>query len=114
MTHSELTSFMRTGVRRGTWSKLSIVDRALFRCGIWVAKTRGQIANTTLIVGIRRILVRLLATVRNRIYEAGLTRARRLRKNYLSAGVFDWAPEVKDLIFRPDYIMYLGVMELNT
>jgi hypothetical protein len=31
----------------------------------------------------------------------------------VSAGVCQWAPEVNALFSRVDYVIYLGVMELN-
>jgi len=104
---------MRVGLRRGTWARLGAVEKALYRCGLWVAKARGTISSTKLSVNILRIITKLMATIKTRIYALGLARARALWSNYISAGVFDWAPEAKVQFFCIEYVTYLGVMELN-
>jgi len=111
--HAALRRYLRVGLRRGTWAGLSIVDKALYRCGLWVAKARGRITNTRLSASIIGIIMKLAATIGGRIYALGLARARALWRNYASAGVFEWAPEAKLPFSRTEYIMYLGVMELQ-
>jgi len=59
------------------------------------------------------IVTKLMARIRTRICALGLARARTLWNEYRLAGVFDWAPEVRSLLSRSEYIMYLGVMEFN-
>jgi hypothetical protein len=54
-----------------------------------------------------------LTTAGTRIYALGFARARSIWSNYMSAGVFDWAPEMKAQFSRIEYVTYLGVMELN-
>jgi len=63
--HAVLRRYLRVGFRRGTWAALGSVDKALYKCALWVAK------------------------------------------------VFQWAPKAKLLFSRTEYIMYLGVMELQ-
>jgi len=111
--HAALRRYLRVGLRRGTWAGLSSVDKALYRCGLWVAKARGRVTNTKLSASIIGIVTRLVVTVGGRIYALGLARARTLWSNYTSAGVLSWAPEVKPLFSQTGYIMYLGVMELQ-
>lgn len=111
--HESLRFHMRVGLRRGTWARLGAVEKALYRCGLWVAKARGRIRSMRLLVSIRGIIRKLLATIRTRIYVLGLARARVLWNNYVSAGVFNWAPQVRALFSRAEYIMYLGVTELH-
>jgi len=111
--HAALRRYLRVGLRRGTWAGLSIVDKALYRCGLWVAKARGRVTNTKLSGSIIGIIMKLVATVGGRIYALGRARARALWRNYASAGVFEWAPEAKLPFSRTEYIMYLGVMELH-
>ena len=105
---------MRVGLRRGTWARLGWTEKALYRCALWVVKARGRITSMKLWVRILSIISKLVVTVGTRIYALGLARARTLWKNYVSARVCEWAPEVKALFSRPNYIMYLGVMELNS
>jgi hypothetical protein len=111
--HGSLRLYLRVGLRRGTWARLGAVQKALYRCGLWVAKTRGTISSTKLSVRILSIITKLMTTIKTRIYAIGLARARALWSNYISAGVFEWAPETKAQFSRVEYITYLGVMELN-
>ena len=111
--HESLRSHLRVGMRRGTWARLSAVEKALYRCGLWVAKVRGAISSTKLSVNILAIITKLMATIKTRIYALGLARARALWSNYKSAEVFQWAPEAKAQFSRIEYVTYLGVMELN-
>ena len=111
--HESLRFYMRAGLRRGTWARLGVVEKALYRCGLWVAKARGTISSTKLSVRILGIVTKLMTTIKTRIYALGLARARALWNSYLSAGVFEWAPQAKAQLSRAEYITYLGVMELN-
>jgi hypothetical protein len=112
--HESLRLYMKGGMRRGTWATLDTVEKALYRCALWVAKVRGKIASSKLSVSILGIITKLLTTAGTRIYALGLARARSIWSNYMSAGVFDWAPEAKAQFFRVEYVTYLGVMELNS
>jgi hypothetical protein len=111
--YGSLRLYLKVGLRRGTWARLGAVQKALYRCGLWVAKTRSTISSAKLSVSILSIITKLMTTVKTHIYAMGLARARALWSNYISAGVFDWAPEVKAGFSRVEYITYLGVMELN-
>jgi hypothetical protein len=111
--HGSLRFYMRVGLRRGTWARLGAVEKALYRCGLWVAKARGTISSIKLSMSILGIITRLMTTTKTRIYALGHARARALWSNYMSAGVFDWAPEVRAQFSRIEYVKYLGVMELN-
>jgi hypothetical protein len=111
--HETLRFCMRVSLRRGTWAGLSVAEKGLYRCGLWVAKTRGTISNIKLSVTILNIITKLMTTIKSHICRLGLARARALWKNYLSNGVFDWAPEALAHFSRTEYITYLGVMELN-
>jgi len=48
--YSCLVSLRRRGFRNGNWRRLPFVDRALFRCALWVAKVRGRIVSLELLV----------------------------------------------------------------
>jgi hypothetical protein len=111
--YASLRSHLRAGQRRGTWFGLGTVEKALYRCAMWVAKVRGTISSTKLAVNILSIITKLMATIKTRIYALGLARAHALWSNCMSAGVFDWAPEAKAQFSRIEYVTYLGVMELN-
>jgi hypothetical protein len=111
--HESLRFYMKGGLRRGTWATLDTVEKALYRCALWVAKVRGKIASSKLSASILGIITKLVTTAGTRIYALGLARARSIWSNYMSAGVFHWAPEAKAQFFRIEYVTYLGVMELN-
>jgi len=102
---------MKRGLRRGTWAALDTVEKALYRCALWITKVRGRIASSRLLMSILGIITKLVTTAGTRIYTLGLARARALWNCYTSAGVFEWAPDVKASFARRDYIMYLGAME---
>ena len=113
LNYGDLKSYHRVGQRRGTWARLTGVEKALYRCGLWVARVRGTITSTKLSACMVGIVTKLMARIRTRICALGLARARTLWNEYRLAGVFDWAPEVRSLLSRSEYIMYLGVMEFN-
>jgi len=89
------------------------MDKALYRCAMWVAKARGRIISSKLLARILGIITKLVATLGTRIYTLGLARARALWNDYSSAGVFEWAPEVRASFSRREYIIYLGITELH-
>ena len=113
LNYEGLKSYRRAGQRRGTWGQLTDVEKALYRCGLWVARVRGSITSIKLSACITYIVAKLVAGIRTRIRSLGIARARTLREKYRSAGVFDWAPELGPLLSKSGYIMYLGVMEFN-
>lgn len=97
------------GLRNGNWRRLSLVDRGLFRCALWIAKTRGQIASFRLMVTVARIMLRLLETQRTRILKAGRARADQLRLRFDETGLFQWAPKVRGWLLDQRYVFYLGL-----
>ena len=84
------------------------------RCALWVAKARGKITNTRLIVEILRIALKLLEGFQSRIVKVGRTRAMMMFKAYAKpGGVFSWAPKMREWLHDPRYVWYLGVMDVN-
>jgi hypothetical protein len=109
-----LVGFRRRSIRNHSWSRLSIAERGLYRCALWVAKARGKIKNTKLVVQILRVTVRLLESFQSRIVKAGRTRAMAMLEAYAKpGGVFSWAPRMREWLHDPRYVSYLGVMEVN-
>jgi len=113
LNYEGLKSIRRVGQRRGTWGRLTGVEKALYRCGLWVARVRGNITSIKLSACMADIVAKLMARIRTRICALGIARARTLWDKYRLAGVFDWAPELRPLLSRSGYIMYLGVLEFN-
>jgi hypothetical protein len=86
----------------------------MFRCALWVAKARGKISNMKLMVHVLRIALKILATHPSRILNAGRRRANQMLEEYAKpGGVFSWAPRMREWLYDPRYVRYLGVMEVN-
>jgi len=108
-----LLAIRRRGYCNGNWSRLPLVDRALFRCALWVAKVRRRIENLKLLVKVSGIALKLLTTRCSRILRAGSARAAELLRRYEESGVFEWAPELRGWLKDVKYILYLGMEELS-
>jgi len=89
------------------------LERGLYNCALLLARERQRIVNAKLLVQVRVIISKLLATVRTRIVGVGKARARALHETYARNGLFDWAPEVEIWLGEPETIFYLGVAELS-
>ena len=86
----------------------------MFRCGLWVAKARGKISSAKLMVHVQRVALKLLETHGSRIVNAGRRRALRMFEEYAKpGGVFTWAPRMREWLYDPGYVRYLGVLEVN-
>jgi hypothetical protein len=104
----------RRSVRNGHWTRLSLPKRGLYRCALWIAKARGSISNMKLMVQVLRIALELLRSLQSRIVSAGKKRAIMMFRTYgQSAGVFSWEPRMREWLHDPNYISYLGVLEVN-
>jgi len=114
LTYSSLIGFWRRRYRNGNWAKLSTTERGVFRCGLWVARMRGKISNIRLMVQVLRIALKLLETQRSRIVNAGRRRAMQMLEAYAKpGGLFTWAPHMREWLYDPRYVLYLGVMEMT-
>jgi len=107
-----LVSLQRRGFRNGNWRRLPLVDRALFRCALWVAKVRGRIVSLKLLVRVLGVVLRLLYTARMRIWTAGKVRAEELMRRFEDRGLFQWAPQVRGWLMDKEYVFHLGLGEL--
>jgi len=107
-----LLTVMRRGLRSRSWFRLSLVDRGLFRCALWVAKVHGRIRSLRLMVKVLGIVLKLLGTSRSRIFQAGSQRACELFRRFEERGVFEWAPKVREWLMDPAYVFRLGLVEL--
>jgi len=114
LTYSWLNGVWRRSYRNRSWGRLSISEKGMFRCALWVAKARGKISNMKLVVHILRIALKILATHPSRILNAGRRRANKMLEEYAKpGGVFSWAPRMREWLYDPRYVRYLGVMEVN-
>jgi len=114
LSYSYLAGCWRRSLRNGNWGRLSISERGLFRCALWLARARGKISNMRLMVHVLRIVLKLLESCRGRIQKAGRRRAMQMLGEYAKpGGVFSWAPRLREWLNDARYVRYLGVMEVN-
>ena len=111
--HRYLRLAYTKGLRTGGWRRLSLEDRALFNCALWVAKVRGRLSNMRLMVRVAGILMKLLADFKARAIRVGRARAERLiaclqerRAEELASRACEWFKDRR-------YVTYLGVMAMN-
>jgi len=109
---SYLSAVRRRGLRNGNWPRLPPVDRALFRCALWVTKVRGRIVSFRLMVRVLGIALKLLMAPRMRIWRAGRARAEELMRRFEERGLFEWTPNVRSWLVDPSYVFCLGLGEL--
>ena len=107
--YRSLVSLQRRSFRNGGWYRLPLVDRALFRCALWVARVRGRILNLKLLVRVLGIVLRLLDTPRMCIWRAGRARAEELTQRFEDRGLFQWAPRVRGWLADRSYVFCLGL-----
>jgi len=114
LTYSSLKRLRRRGLRNGGWARLEIAEKGLFRCALWIAKARGRITNTRLMVQVMYVALRMLESFRNRIGRVGMRGAGLMREEYARpGGVFSWAPRMHGWLHDASFVWYLGVMEVN-
>lgn len=112
--YTRLRLLRQRAFRSGSWSRVSVLDRALFRCALWVARVRGRITHVKLIVQVGRIALKLLEGFRTKVLRAGRRRAMIMLETYSApGGAFSWAPQVRQWLSDPRYIWYLGILEVN-
>jgi hypothetical protein len=117
LTYTRLLEIRRRGLRDGNWAPLRISEKALFRCALWVAKARGKISNSRLVVQVKEIALKLLehmGKIGNSILRAGRKQAAMILYIYDKPnGVFGWAPQVRQWLSDERYVWYLGVLGLG-
>jgi len=103
----------RRALRNRSWSRLSLVEKGLLRCSLWIAEVRGGIRNLKLTVQLEMILRKLGTSMRNTILRIGSERTEELRKVCGSWGAFKWARNFFDWLSEPSFKMYLGMLMVN-
>jgi len=111
VTYRSLLMAWRKGMRNGNVSRLSVPERALMRCALWVARVKGSICNMRLMVQALSVVLRLIRNRRGRIVDAGNRRAQAMLEGYRN--VFSWVPQLREWLRDPRYIAYLGILEVN-
>ena len=114
ITYPCLVDLQRRGLRNGNWRHLDTANRALFRCAFWIAKVRGKISNTRLVVQVLKIALKLVERVPSAIIKVGRRRIALMFEIYGKPfGVFSWAPQVREWLNDSMYVCYIGALGVN-
>jgi hypothetical protein len=109
LSHSYLAQFWKKGFRNGNWRKLTSVEKALYMASLSLAKMRGRIVNSRLILQLGCIIGKLRETRGDRLRRASYRRAVELYERFMIIGLFDWAPQVRLWFSDPGYILWVGL-----
>jgi len=109
--YRDLVGIRLKAYRNGSWRRLAVVERALFKAGVELAKLRGVVVNPSLVEMLKTIASKLLQTTATKILRLGRDYASHLLELYSRNGVFEWAPSVKNWLKEPGYLLWLGVRQ---
>ncbi|MEM2941569.1 MAG: hypothetical protein QW304_08500 [Thermoproteota archaeon] len=109
--HQDLVKIRLKAYRNGNWRRLTMVERALFKASIELAKLRGTIVSPSLISRLKTIALKLLQTTATKILQLGKNYANRLHELYSRNRVVKWFPRIRSLLRDPDYLLWLGVKQ---
>jgi hypothetical protein len=109
LSYNYLSCLKKKGFRNGNWRKLNRIEKALYMASLSLARMRGRIVNSRLILELRNIIGRLRETVGERLVKAASQRAMELYVRFSASGLFEWAPQVRSWFNDPSYILWLGL-----
>ena len=109
LSYHSLSSIWKKGFRNGNWKKLSKIEKALYIASLSLAKMRGKIVNSRLILELQEIIGKLRETAGGRLMASAYQRAMELYERFLTIGLFEWAPQVKSWFDDPSYVLWLGL-----
>lgn len=112
ITYVELSAIRDRAYRNGNWRRLSKTERALYKASLGLARLRGKLVNCNLLEALRSIILKLLRSFDELLFEMGHRRAKSLKELYCRNGVFSWLPMLELLLDDSDYILWLGNREL--
>ncbi len=104
----------RKGLRNGNWRRLRFLDKALYRAAMWYAKRGGSIVNEKLVEKLSGLIERLKETKGMIIFRRGFEKAVEMLEKGEEKGVFVWAPLLKKwLMARDNFSRVLKLMGLE-
>lgn len=112
-TYYRSEAYRRKGFRNGNYARLSIAEKSLLRCAIWVTKVRGKIRNTKLMAQVLLLTSKLVQTFKDHIVRAGTVRARQMLSECELRGISRWAQRLMEWLHDSSYVLYLGVLQVN-
>ena len=104
-----LSRLWKKGFRNGNWRKLNHIERALYMASLSLARMRGRIVNSRLILELQNIIGKLRETAGDRLSRAASERAVKLYERFAATGLFEWAPRVRSWFNDPSYVFWLGL-----
>jgi len=110
VSHSELLSLWKRGMRNGAIQRLPVIKRGLFSAAIDYSRLFGVIRNTDLIRILDGVAEKIGKRLGRRIWDNGLFRAASFLKNSKIMRIF---PSVWRWVNQADYIFWLGTALLN-
>jgi hypothetical protein len=109
--YADLQAYWRKGLRNGNWRKLNPLKKGLYMAARWYVRGKGEILSGRLIAMLGDIIGKLVETVKDRIFRVGLAKAEDMGRGYEK--VFKWAPELRKWLKDPDYIFWLGKINVK-
>jgi len=114
LSYGVLSSHRLKGMRNGNWRLLDRTQRGFYRACVAYAKLRGAIVNPKLVRLLRALIEQLKSTYGSRTLEVAEIEVSRMASVYLKAGVFNWVPQLCRWLQEETYLVWLGLMKLNT
>jgi predicted DNA-binding ribbon-helix-helix protein len=125
LTYEILRENLKKGKRRGTWRKITRLEKALYRAAmayirprnrratvnglIAEIESRREVTNRLVVAKLMALVERLQETKGMRIFQRGFKKAAVMLENG-EERVFAWAPQLKEWLKNPDYIFWLGTV----
>jgi len=106
--YADLRIYRSKGWRNRNWQWLTEREKGLYMAAMWYAKGKGEIVNSFVVRKLMSIVEKLRATIKVRIFQAGLAKAAGMLAED-DKGVFKWAPRLREWLRDPDYILWLGI-----
>lgn len=113
LSYSYLSYFWKKSFRNGNWRKLSHIEKALYMASLSLAKMRGKIVNSRLILELSNIIGGLRETPGERLMISAHRGAMELYERFVAIGLFEWAPQVRSWFDDPSYISWLGLCSMK-
>jgi len=107
--YNYLSRLQKKGLRNGNWRMLNHVEKALYMASLSLAKMRGRIINSNLVLQLGCIIGKLRKTAGDRLLLTAYQRAISLYQRFTSIGLFEWAPQARSWFNDPSYIFWLGL-----
>ena len=106
--YADLRNYRSKGWRNRNWQGLTRREKGLYMAAMWYAKGKGEIVNGLVVGKLMSIVEKLRATIKTRIFQAGLAKAEEMLAEDDKC-VFKWAPQLREWLKDLDYIFWLGI-----